>query len=645
MKRFLTALFALVSALCLCLGLAACGGDDETADENEGKHVHTYTVDNKCSGCGEVWNCTDGLEYELRGGAYVVTGIGSASGDIVIPCGYQGKFVRKIDYDAFRGCETITSVVLSDSLTEVGSGAFAECSNLTSIEISRNVNIMNYFISGCESLQRIVSHSKSSFSYNTFGVMTENSVREIEFADGVEYVDLSVMSSCPNLESVKITSEDVKHVSSLGSGSAYYKDESNWEDGCLYVDGFLVAVKDDDRSVITVKDGTRGLADSVFYLNPLTYDEFGLLVPGPVKYRSVTEIRLPEGLEIIGTRAFDSCPSVTKINIPESVRVIGPYAFFDTALYNEDSFSENGVLYLDNVLIRVKESFEGDLVIKKGTRMAADGAIGYVPDLTGRWNMGGDVGGYLSQGVSPGKVGKVTIPASMTIIGDGAFRMVESEISVESGNPVYYSEGGALYGKTGKHLIAFPYKKETGTIADGTKSIDDAAFYRCEVKSVSIPDSVTEIGDYAFYYCRQLTSVTIKGAASIGDSAFSQCQNLATIKMDRVTSVGDYAFLWCQNLRTVDMSGVTSIGTYIFSGIGYVGTSGCIQSVTIGTNLSEVSIAALDECYLQEINFLGTVAQWQGCTQNIYWVDTIHDTPVVTCTDGTVAPDGTVTYF
>ena len=58
--KFLASALSVAATLCLGLGFSACG--DET-DQNSAPevHHHTYTVDNVCSGCGDVWEYTEGL--------------------------------------------------------------------------------------------------------------------------------------------------------------------------------------------------------------------------------------------------------------------------------------------------------------------------------------------------------------------------------------------------------------------------------------------------------------------------------------------------------------------------------------------------------------------------------------------------------
>ena len=108
------------------------------------------------------------------------------------------------------------------------------------------------------------------------------------------------------------------------------------------------------------------------------------------------------------------------------------------------------------------------------------------------------------------------------------------------------------------------------TIPDSVTNIGDRAFWDCKsLQSVTIPDSVTSIGGGAFMLCSSLQSVTISDSVtSIGDSAFSDCSSLQSVTIpDSVTNIGDGAFEDCSSLQSVTIpDSVTSIGDRAFYG-------------------------------------------------------------------------------
>ena len=140
----------------------------------------------------------------------------------------------------------------------------------------------------------------------------------------------------------------------------------------------------------------------------------------------------------------------------------------------------------------------------------------------------------------------VSIPGSVTSIGDSAFRNT-GLTNIIIPNSVT-SIGNYAFQNTGLTSINIP---------NSVTSIVDGAFWQCfTLTSIIIPNHVTSIGDYAFYNCENLISVIIPSSVtSIGQEAFFACTSLTSINIpNSVTSIGDRAFSYCYNLISIEVS-------------------------------------------------------------------------------------------
>lgn len=190
----------------------------------------------------------------------------------------------------------------------------------------------------------------------------------------------------------------------------------------------------------------------------------------------LTAVHLPESLITIADGAFYDCPELKLIHLGSNITQIGNYAFEGTAFYNDDSNWTGDLLYIENYLIRCRNSFEGVCEIPEGTTVIAGGAFYTCTALT-----------------------EVKLPSSLRSICNESF---------------YY-------------CIAL----KSIAIGDNVQHIGASAFRYCAaLETVHVGNGVCAIEKDAFSFCNSLKIVTLgKNVRRIDDSAFAENKNLLEI--------------------------------------------------------------------------------------------------------------------
>ena len=303
---------------------------------------------------------SEGLAYALSadGAYYTVKGMGTCQDtDLWIPTTYNGIPVKEIDIYAFRGCETLQSVVIPTSIVNIqtsafqdctelktliigkrsslrsigsyafsntditgcripygvrflGENAFRECHSLLSVEFGKMSGlqrISDYAFYGCENLWKVTLHDYLK-SIGEYAFSNCQALSDIAFPKKLTVIEACAFMNCDGLEKLVISGK-IERV-----GENAFKD----------CDGLLS---------VTVSNGVKSLGGSAFRE---CQNLKNVKIAGSVKIirggtfagcKNLEKVILKRGVEKIEKYAFLGCGKVIALGLPRSIKTIEGYAF------------------------------------------------------------------------------------------------------------------------------------------------------------------------------------------------------------------------------------------------------------------------------------------------------------------------------
>lgn len=450
-----------------------------------------------------------------------------------LPESYQGHTYKIAAY-AFEGRNLVTDVTIPDGVTEIKEYAFNELSALKTVALGNGV--------------KRVRENAFRACYELTTVALGNSVTRIEDEAFYSCTKLASFTGGDSLQNF--------YVSAL-KGTAFIRNEDNWEDDFLYL-GHCLIVDRNRMNLRTVKDGTLYISDEAFSIRYDNGNGAGL-----------KQMVLPEGLLGIGDRAFYTCSRLASINLPDSLLSIGEEAFSRCALLYELTLPA-GLVSVGKKLIGYSNEKRHIFYVKAaapGENWDAEYAANYPVIYSCETNNLTKDGSFyvISDGVrfrvKDGKAAvtvqfcqpsdwdrSLTIPDTLTVDG------TEYPVTAVDDYALYNLYFGTLTGSTRHRPLILGKNIETiGGYAfydcnikvldfNGTQkltSIGEYAFYGLEVASITFPASLQKIGQYAFAESKVYEVIFNSGVVYIGSRAFNNSNlNKATFRVTTGWKIG-----------------------------------------------------------------------------------------------------------
>ena len=374
----------------------------------------------------------------------------------------------------------------------------------------------------------------------------------------------------------------------------------------------------------------------------------------------ITEINIPDSIEVINIYALSNCKNLTKIHLGKNVnkipQIVDCPILEDITIDEQNNFFEleKGCIYkedytslvlipstikelnLHNNLVTINASFPKNI-----QKLELGKSIKTIPNMNDYDNLTtfniNSENEYLKteNGIVYSKdgtkvitalsnIGEVILPSSVTEINSGAFwgnkNMTKIDMSATS---IEFLSTNCF--RRNSNLIEVSWPKKLNSIADG-------AFYECyKLSEIIIPEGVKNIGSSAFYNSG-LTKVVLPSTLSSMNNPFNYCPKLTNIEIaegNQTYKVEDGAIYSKDGKSLVSMPVYSSVlkikdgveiikkfafnSAYLLSEVTlpitvrvieeYAFNNSTVRKINIPSSIESIGIAAFSSCNnLTEIN-------------------------------------------
>lgn len=464
--------------------------------------------------------------------------------------------------------DTAGEYTVSEDVTSVGSGAFADCKKLTDITfgsqvaelcessfvLQNGVETVTLKAEKTEIAQKLFGDPASGCEVPDITVYVESTVYEAYLADWTAKLDpVYGENTAKKLlygEGINYLYEDgVKYQKLSSTGKAEYR---------------LVAVYQKDKTALQVKEGTVAVSAKAF-----------------ADCTSLEILSLPDTLTEIPEGLFTDCTALetvlcdsskTEVNTVSGI-VDGANIYHAGKEYTSFEY-EDGIIYGKNdagerTLLNIPTDYKGEFVIKKNTVAYGEEAFKNCNGVTLFTDEDPEalreIGARCFENSNGFEYLDWRANTSLTKIGEGAFKDCHKMEWIRMPDSL----------KTISKQMCYNDENLVRIDTDAVTKIEDEAFYGCDSLENAPVNKAESIGDYAFYGCRMLESLVLpETLTSIGESSFENCTHLKTIEINAdIPGIPRYCFYGCRELTKVSFDSETRtaknslkvVGVYAFA--------------------------------------------------------------------------------
>lgn len=431
--------------------------------------------------------------------------------------------VEVILKQALYGCVNLKSVTVPTSLKIINESAFEQCDGLASLDFSNTAlqTIGKRAFYHCDNLAHIQWNNDLA-EIGTEAFEYCNALTDLDFSKTkLTYIRSSAFERCENIGNVVLPST----ISSL---------ETN-------------AFASSGIKSINIPSSVETLGKSLFRycqrLTSITFDNTinAKILPYEfVYYCPITELVLPDGLEIFEASCLDSCSKLTTVRIPNSLKEFNGFRACD----NIQLEVLGDAYYLGNetnpYLICMKyKNYNVEVInIPEGTKFINNSAFSGCRKLK-NVSLPSTLVSIGANAFSYSIIETLYIPSNVQVIKNGilSHNNVLTNITVDINNPYFKVINNVLVDvKNDTAVFALPNANAIPNVS----IIGESLFSNHKTTFVYIPKTVNEIKQWAFAYAYDLDTIYYEGTedewnsivkASVWDSQMGKNSSDGTYKV------------------------------------------------------------------------------------------------------------------
>ena len=457
-------------------------------------------------------------------------------------------------------CPALAWAAFPSSVTQIGTNAFRDCTSLTSAQI--NASLGSGAFMGCTALSSI----DLLFGVKSIGASAfeDTAITSLTVPCSVETVGNNFIYGCTSLKELTMDGAPEQltaRILQIGPGSSLEKVELGL--GVMSVGANALSNGSNGNPSLTTvifPEALREMGSGVLAGTAVEKVKvFDLSMLGAGFAQSCTtlrEIEFEKG--IVSPNAFRYCTALEKVVLGDSVYAIGQYAFSDCTSLKEISIG-SGVESIG------QNAFDGCTALERVTLSEGLKSIG---------NRAFDSCHSLKE---------ISFPESVESFGQEMLRYCRSlEKITIGGENMPVLDGWKWFGMLFTNSSASDSSLKSVVIREGVREIGEKSFANPASQSsttgyyghpqlthVQLPSTLETIGRQAFAYCDALGSLALPSSLkTIGDHAFKDCSSMVLLCPENLNlhSIGMYAFDGCSAMTGINLGReLISIGDHAFN--------------------------------------------------------------------------------